>query len=162
VQPCKVDQCSLVKWILEVETESIWPQDQLVDEEILLFAYGSLMRGEIHATYLTDSFRVGAARTRPGFRLVDVGQFPAMIVGGDAQVEGELYGVSRELLRRLDELKENGRLFQRRRIELEGGQTAEVYLMEEDKLRGRRRLRVNDWRRRFERPIGTAGRRGTS
>lgn len=116
----------------------------------MLFAYGSLMRGEIHEAYLVDSFRVGSARTSHGYRLVELGQFPVMIVGGDLQIEGELYEVSRDCLRRVDELKENGRLFQRHLIALDDGREAFAYLMDEDKLRGRRRLRAVDWRRRFE------------
>jgi len=115
------------------------------------------MRGEIHETYLKDSFRIGPARTVPGYRLVELGQFPALIVGGDLQIEGELYGVSRATLYKLDALKENGRLFFRRTIELEFVGPAEAYLMDEDKLRGRRRLKSTDWRRRFA-PGSTPGR----
>ena len=119
---------------------------------ILLFAYGSLMHGELHESYLTASFRVGLARTVAGYRLVELGQFPALIVGGDLQIEGELYEISRECLHKIDELKENGRLFVRRTIELADGRQAEAYLMDEDKLRGRRRLRCTDWRKRFGSP----------
>ncbi len=118
------------------------------------------MHGEVHGHYLVDAFRVGHARTAVGFRLVDLGQFPALILGGDARVEGELYSVSRECLRKLDELKENGRLFHRRAVELEDGRKAQAYFMDEDKLRGRRRLRCSDWRKRFERPsLGLGARR---
>lgn len=125
----------------------------------MLFAYGSLMRGEIHAHYLVDSFRVGSARTAAGYRLVELGQFPVLIVSGDLQIDGELYEITRDCLRKLDELKENGRLFERRFIELADGRQAVAYLMDEDKLRGRRRLRCTDWRKRFESSIGPSSRR---
>jgi len=134
------------------------PHRGRVTDEVRLFAYGSLMRGEIHEHYLKDSFRIGSARTVAGYRLVELGQFPALIVGGDLQIEGELYGISRATLYKLDELKENGRLFFRRTIELDGAGSAEAYLMDEDKLRGRRRLKSTDWRRRFA--VGSTPGRG--
>lgn len=119
--------------------------------EVRLFAYGSLMRGEIHERYMDSAFRIGPARTVRGYRLVELDRFPALIRGGDLQIEGELYTVSRGTLYELDALKENGRLFRRQTIELEMTGKAEAYLMDEDKLRGRRRLRATDWRKRFAR-----------
>ena len=116
------------------------------------------MHGEIHQDYLRDSFRVGPARTVPGYRLVELGQFPALIESGELQIEGEVYEVSRHCLHKIDELKENGRLFVRKSIELQGGRHAEAYLMDEDKLRGRRRLRCTSWRGRFE--VGSPRSRG--
>ncbi len=128
-----------------------------VADEILLFAYGSLLPGEIHEGYLAQARHLGPARTEGGFRLVELAQFPALIASGDSFVEGELYAVSRECLRRLDELKENGRLFLRKALRLESGQVAQAYLMTEDYLRGRRRLRATDWRKRFEPVSKVAG-----
>jgi gamma-glutamylcyclotransferase (GGCT)/AIG2-like uncharacterized protein YtfP len=120
-----------------------------VDSEILLFAYGSLLRGEIHERYLIDAIRLGPARTAPGYRLVELDLFPALIASGMMSVDGELFDVTPAQLRHTDELKENGRLFERQVIQLEDGRAAQAYLMSEEKLRGRRRLRVSDWRKRF-------------
>lgn len=108
---------------------------------------------------MSEAIRLGPARTAPGYRLVELDRFPALIESGTMQVEGELYAIDRLLLGRLDELKENGRLFFRRQIGLEGGGAAHAYLMDEDKLRGRRRLRSGDWRRRFEPASVRIGRR---
>lgn len=138
--------------IAPVESHAFAFHPEGVNDEVSFFAYGSLMHGEVHDAFLVDGFRVGPARTTIGYRLVDLGQYPAMIVGGEQYVEGELYRISRDCLFKIDELKENGRLFHRRSVELSNGEHVEAYLMDEDKLRGRRRLRGTDWRRRFERP----------
>ncbi len=128
-------------------------------DEVLLFAYGSLLPGEVHAGHLTAGTHLGPARTVSGYRLVELERFPALIASGIMHIEGELYLVSRDHLRRLDELKENGRLFVRETIKLDSGQEAEAYLMDEEKLRGRRRLRTNDWRHRFAPQVTKVGRR---
>lgn len=118
---------------------------------LLLFAYGSLMKGERHHQELSEATCLGMVRTRESFRLVDLGLYPAMIDSPDMQIEGELYSIPRKLLIRLDGVKELGRLFHRRTITLETGAEAETYLMNEGQVRGRRRLRVPSWRDRFSR-----------
>ena len=72
-----------------------------------------------------------------------------MIETGNRSVEGELYEMDFETQRQIDLLKENDRLFHRRRIQLSSGQEAQAYLMNEDQVRGRRRLQADSWRRRF-------------
>lgn len=126
----------------------------------LLFVYGSLLPGEIHAAHLTRGTHLGAAATTPGYRLVELEQYPALIESGDMSIQGELYELTRDDLRRVDELKENGRLFFRQLITLSDGREAHAFLMDEDKLRGRRRLRGNDWRARFAPASSSVGRRG--
>ena len=118
---------------------------------LLLFAYGSLMKGERHHVELAEATCLGTVRTRELYRLVDLGLYPAMIDSPDMQIEGELYSIPRKLLIRLDGVKELGRLFHRRTIGLESGAEAETYLMNEGQVRGRRRLRVPNWRDRFSR-----------
>lgn len=127
-------------------------------DTLFLFVYGSLLPGEVHASHLDRATHLGAAATVPGYRLVELEQYPVLIESGDMSIQGELYELSRDDLRRIDELKENGRLFFRREIELAGGRKAQTYLMDEDKLRGRRRLRSNDWRNRFA-PLSSASAR---
>lgn len=118
---------------------------------LLLFAYGSLMKGERHHEHLAEAAFLGMTKTRECFRLVDLGLYPAMIESPDMQIEGELYSIPRKLIIHLDGVKELGRLFHRRTITLETGAEAETYLMNEGQVRGRRRLRVSGWRDRFKR-----------
>lgn len=116
---------------------------------LLLFAYGSLRRGERDHDALLGSACQGTVRTSAGYRLVDLGVYAAMIASGHQAVVGELYEITRETRRRLDVMKEVGILFQRVRIQLEDGRSAETYLMREEQVRGRRRLRTGDWKQRF-------------
>lgn len=122
------------------------------------------MQGEVHHRELSEASFLGAVKTKGRYRLVDLGQYPAMIASADMQIEGELYAIPRKLIIRLDGVKELGRLFHRVTIELESGARAETYMMHEDQLRGRRRIRVPAWRDRFSReatrgPIERLGRR---
>lgn len=126
---------------------------------MLLFAYGSLMKGERHHAELGEATFLASTRTRDRFRLVDLGLYPAMIDSPDMQIEGELYSIPRKLLIRLDGVKELGRLFHRVTLAMESGDSAETYMMHEAQVRGRRRLRIPNWRDRFTRaasrgPIG--------
>jgi gamma-glutamylcyclotransferase (GGCT)/AIG2-like uncharacterized protein YtfP len=89
--------------------------------------------------------------TTAGYRLVDLGVYAAMIQSGHQVVVGVLYEITRETRRGLDVLKEAGMLFVRVQVPLEDGRTAEAYLMKEDQVRGRRRLRTGDWKQRFSR-----------
>lgn len=117
--------------------------------ERLLFAYGSLREGEPDHGHLAGAERVGLARTRPEYHLVELRQYPALVPGGKLEVVGELYWVSRDQLLRIDVLKEVPRLFDRVRITLADAQVAEAYTMRLDQVPGMRRLRHGDWLARF-------------
>lgn len=120
-----------------------------VDEELLIFVYGSLRQGERDHAVLEGATFVGYTRSAPGYRMVDLTVYPALIEFPGHVVYGELYRVTREIRRRLDVLKEVPVLFQRTTIGLEDGRRAETYTMREQQVRGRRRLRGDDWKQRF-------------
>lgn len=122
-----------------------------------LFTYGSLLEGERDHTLLQGARPLGPARTRASYYLVDLGVYAALVPGGTTAVSGELYELDRKALAAIDRAKEHPVLFRRGSVELEDGSSAEAYLMTEDKVRGRRRLRGGDWRTRFSRPRPTAG-----
>ena len=94
----------------------------------LLFVYGTLMRGGRYHELLASARFCGEARTPPCFRLVELGEYPAL-VSGDACVSGELFQVDDETLAAIDELEGHPDLYERRRILLEGGIEAEAYFM---------------------------------
>ena len=119
------------------------------EEKLFIFAYGSLRRGEPDHAALEGAALVGNVRSAPGYRMVDLGVYPALIAFPGYCVSGELYHVTREIRRRLDVLKEVPVLFHRARITLEDGRIADAYMMHEAQVRGRRRLRVEDWKQRF-------------
>ena len=93
-----------------------------------IFVYGSLKRGYGLNCVLTGQRFLGDARTTPGFRLYDVGAFPAMVAYSDGiAVRGELYEVDNRCLWELDRIEGEGRLYERVEIELDCGR-AQTYL----------------------------------
>jgi gamma-glutamylcyclotransferase (GGCT)/AIG2-like uncharacterized protein YtfP len=72
-----------------------------------LFVYGTLMRGECRQQFLADQQFLGAAATVAGYRLYNVGQYPALVVA-DAGVSiiGELWRVDDAKLLGLDIVEE--------------------------------------------------------
>lgn len=72
-----------------------------------VFVYGSLKRGQSnHAAYMAGQTYLGPARTLPAFRLYDLGQYPGLVAcANGVAIEGELWEVDAECLRRLDQLE---------------------------------------------------------
>jgi gamma-glutamylaminecyclotransferase len=70
----------------------------------LLFVYGTLKRGCSNHHHLAGQKFVSAARTRPGYRLYDLGGYPAIVTVADDRdgVVGEVWSVDDDALRRLD------------------------------------------------------------
>jgi gamma-glutamylcyclotransferase (GGCT)/AIG2-like uncharacterized protein YtfP len=70
----------------------------------LLFVYGTLKRGCSNHGQLSGGALVGTARTPPGYRLYDLGGYPALAAHPhDAEgVAGEVWSVAPDLLARLD------------------------------------------------------------
>lgn len=96
---------------------------------MLLFVYGTLKRGERNHRLLADQRFVGAAATAPGYRLFDLGPYPAMAADADSgPVRGELFSVSACAADELDDFEGVPDLFDRRRVELADGATAWAYL----------------------------------
>jgi gamma-glutamylcyclotransferase (GGCT)/AIG2-like uncharacterized protein YtfP len=114
-----------------------------------LFVYGTLLEGQPGHGLLDGAEFVGAASTEPAFELIDLGAYAALVPGGSTSVSGELYSLDREGLARIDRERQVPLLFERARIRLADGSDAEAYVMPADKVRGRRRLRHGDWRKRF-------------
>jgi len=118
--------------------------------EVRLFVYGLLLQGEREHGLLEGAPLLGEVLTAAEHTLVDLDFYPALLVGGRAAVSGELYGVSRHLRFKLDVHHQCPALFRRVSVKLADGTEAETYAMDEDKVRGKRRLRGGSWRGRFE------------
>lgn len=117
-------------------------------QEHLVFVYGTLRRGEPNHRLLARARFLSAAVTLPGFALVDLGLYPAMIAGGASAVVGEVYAVDARTLARLDILEDHPRYYQRQPIGLATGQEVEAYLMQPGQVAGRPRIASGDWRKR--------------
>jgi gamma-glutamylcyclotransferase (GGCT)/AIG2-like uncharacterized protein YtfP len=101
-----------------------------------LFVYGTLMRGQHHHDTLAGARFVGSAQTLPAYDLVQIDYYPALIAGGEACVQGELYEVDDTTLARLDELEEVPHYYVRERIALADGRLAFTYLMPRERAAG--------------------------
>lgn len=118
--------------------------------ELRLFVYGLLLQGEREHPLLEGAQFLGAVQTAPEHTLVDLDFYPVLLATGQVAVHGELYGISRELRFKLDVHHQCPALFRRISVKLADGSVAETYAMDDDKVRGKRRLRGGSWRGRFE------------
>jgi gamma-glutamylaminecyclotransferase len=85
-----------------------------------LFVYGTLKRGQSRHRYLAGQAFVAVARTRPLYRLFNVGEYPALVRHQEGRsIEGELWEVDEACLRALDRVEgcESG-LYAREPVEL--------------------------------------------
>jgi len=126
------------------------PPEAAEAPEVRLFVYGLLLRGEREHSLLEGAPLLGEVLTAPQHTLVDLDFYPVLLENGRAAVQGELYGVSRQLRFKLDVHHQCPVLFRRIQVRLADGTVAETYAMDEEKVRGKRRLRGGSWRGRFE------------
>jgi gamma-glutamylcyclotransferase (GGCT)/AIG2-like uncharacterized protein YtfP len=71
-----------------------------------LFVYGTLKRGESRHRFLAGQTFVAPARTRPLYRLHDLGDFPGLVESAvGLTIEGELWEVDEACLLRLDRIE---------------------------------------------------------
>jgi gamma-glutamylaminecyclotransferase len=94
-----------------------------------IFVYGSLLSGEANHGVLSSARCVGEARTSLGFRIHDLGSYPAMAIGGDRDVVGEVYEVSGDTLASLDRFEGHPDFYRRTSIILADRAHAEAYLL---------------------------------
>lgn len=114
-----------------------------------LFVYASMLAGEPEHDLLGGAQRLDVGTTAPRYALYDLGVYGALVEGGETAVAGELYLVPDALLASIDVARQVPLLFQRRAVQLADGGEAQAYCMSADNVRGKRRLRHGDWRRRF-------------
>ncbi len=90
-------------------------------EAKLLFVYGTLKRGCSNHPFLAGHTFVGPARTAPGYRLYDLGEYPGMVRDSADQVgvTGEVWSVASAGVAELDlfEGVDQG-LYRRERVNL--------------------------------------------
>jgi gamma-glutamylaminecyclotransferase len=75
---------------------------------MLIFVYGTLKHGGSNHGYMRDQRFIGEALTAPHFRLYDLGGYPGMVADENQglNIQGEVWEVDAEALKRLDELED--------------------------------------------------------
>lgn len=93
-----------------------------------VFVYGSLRRGGEFHRLLQGGRYLGLWRTSPTYNMVDFHGYPGVYEGGRRAISGEIYLISRRILKNLDRLEEYPRLYDRKQIVTRYG-LAWVYLL---------------------------------
>lgn len=113
------------------------------DDQLPLFVYGTLKRGQSNHARLDGARWLGLAALE-GLQLYDLGPFP-MAIPGVGRVEGELYGLSPRQLPAIDAFEGCPRLYQRRRLPLADGRLVWVYVGHPRQVRHSRLLPGGAW-----------------
>lgn len=116
----------------------------------LVFVYGTLRRGEYNHRYLSWARWLGNHRTLPCYTLLDLGDYPAVMSGGQTTIFGELYAINDSLLARLDWLEDYPNEYTRERISTPYG-PAWIYLYQHPQA-NTPAIGSGDWRHRH--PLG--------
>lgn len=110
-----------------------------------VFVYGSLRRGALNHAVIAHCSLEGVARTPPQYRLVDLGDWPGMLSGGQCSVLGELYRVDDAMLAVLDDFEDHPTYYERTQITLADGSTAIAYLLQPHHAEGASEVLEGDW-----------------
>jgi gamma-glutamylaminecyclotransferase len=112
---------------------------------MVIFVYGTLLRGEANHAQLGPAQYLAEAETAPRYELVDMGHYPALLEGGTDAIRGELYEVPDSWLAHLDVFEDVPTLYERKDIALEGSQ-ALGYVMKREVAGTAPRVASGDWR----------------
>lgn len=113
-----------------------------MEEQTLIFVYGTLMRSGCRAHVLSRQTFLGESRTVAAYRLYDCGKYPGLVkVENGRSIHGELWSVDAACVRQLDQIEavDEG-LYVRAAIQLDppptGGEVqAYFYARSVDRLR---------------------------
>lgn len=114
---------------------------------MLIFVYGTLLRGESNHRELGPARYVTDACTEPSYELVNMGHYPALLEHGSDAVRGEIFDVPDEWLGHLDLFEDVPTLYERKRIALSDNE-AIAYVMRREVAGTAPRIPGGDWRAR--------------
>ena len=117
-----------------------------------VFVYGTLRKGEANdITLLTPTPAYVGIGTTPG-TLYQLGWYPGLVLGGQGRVVGEVYCITPQLERRLDEIEEiypvpTNEYFKMRIPVAVGGAlfSCIVYEINRDRVAGKPLIASGDW-----------------
>ncbi len=99
-----------------------------ISNKFKVFVYGTLRRGGLLHPALDGATFLNEAKTQPEFTLINLGDFPAMLAGGDTSIVGELYLINQETLNLLDKIEGHPINYKRQLIEFEDKSFAMAYI----------------------------------
>lgn len=95
-----------------------------------VFVYGTLMRGQ-RANHMLAGAAYAGEFTLADHAMYDLGRYPGIVPRDGETVFGEVYYVSEDMLAKMDEYEEEGSLYRRVAVQLQGEKgtlTAQVYV----------------------------------
>ena len=116
--------------------------------ETLVFVYGTSIRGESDHGVLSQARFVKYAKTEAAYDLLDLEAFPALAMGGDTAVQGEVYAVDDRTLAALDRRQGHPHYYERATVRLVGGEEVQAYVVQRKPNMTKRRITSGDWRQR--------------
>lgn len=114
---------------------------------VKIFVYGTLLSGEPAHGLLGDARFIGAAHTPPAYTLLDLGEYPALVIGGCDRVAGEIYEIEAARLPELDAYEDAPAMYERRQIQLDEHE-AFTYVLRLQPPLGSARIASGAWRAR--------------
>lgn len=84
-----------------------------------VFVYGTLMQGQ-RANHMLSGARYAGKFQLQDYAMYHLGRYPGIVPCPGERVLGELYYVNREMLAKMDEYEEEGSLYLRRTVQLQG------------------------------------------
>lgn len=124
-----------------------------------VFVYGTLRRGEVRDITRLQPAPAFVGRGSVAGALYDLGPYPGLLLGGAGRVTGEIYAISDELERLLDEIEEVWPLqtgeYSKREVEVQregagsaAGPVCLVYEIDASRLAACPVIASGDWRAR--------------
>lgn len=102
--------------------------------ERAVFVYGTLMRGQ-RAHHMLSGARYAGKFSLKDYAMYHLGRYPGIVSCPGETVWGELYYVSPAMLEKMDEYEEEGSLYSRVTVRLQGENgscTAQAYVYKKD------------------------------
>ena len=113
-----------------------------------VFVYGTLKRGHGAHRFLEAGHARFLGCDKIKGTMHNYGHFPAVSLEGQDTIHGEIYEVSAETLEHLDLFEGVPRFYQRTRVRMSTGKDAWVYVMDEERLTGKKVVASGRWEQR--------------
>jgi gamma-glutamylaminecyclotransferase len=115
---------------------------------VVLFVYGTLMRGGVRHRVFAGQRFLGEVRTRPHYALFDLGAYPGMVHSPSEgrAIHGELYEIDADLIARLDRIEGAPSLFRLEPVSIDGYGGAVVAYFYQSSIEGFCRCEDNRWK----------------
>jgi|SRR6056300_368341 gamma-glutamylcyclotransferase (GGCT)/AIG2-like uncharacterized protein YtfP len=121
-----------------------------MSKEYKVFVYGTLRKGDVRFGVLEDLEEMGQAKfireakTKPLYKLLDLGAFPGLKNGGYTEVVGEMWEIDKYTKQLLDNIEGVPILYQDEPVEIEGEKDVFAYFYQRED-RGYKEIKSGDW-----------------